>query len=1549
MSFLSKILARFWFHFVLLTISFSGVVFAQQQNIAEAWDQQGLGFYLKKVVSNTTICSGQTFSYTIYYSLPAGTQTATISDAVPPSLVVHSVSISTACGTPTVSAPTPGTSGTVSLSYGSGSIPSGGCSGSMTIVVSFPNGVTCNGTSARNRVCINATIKTTQGLQTVEFCTPFVSTTAQASNPWQIQKNLSGGTWQGGNCPWKVVGDTVTYTICVFKNNPAPCGSYGQLNLVGGIVTDVLPSGVQFISATPSTGVSVSGSTITWNVGNLSATQPYNSSCVTIKAYYPATQFPTGSQITNTATLTGQLGSQSSPCSQFTLSSTICWEKVLPAPPTTQVSLFKWGSTNGQPGCAGTYWIRFCNTGTTTLPANSVVIRDTLPATLTPTSASSWPNLTTTTSGNIVTATLNSPLSPGSCTYVTINFTIALSATPNSTISNCSWAQVQGLASIQSCWSFVVNAPAPSPCVWKEICSPQNSYALGQTIRMRLRVQNIGGQPISGATITDNLDPNFQYIGNPMYYVSNAWNTPCNPTVGSGGVMTWSPTPSLSASGQTITVSNVTIPAFCQNVFWNGCGMYGNNTVPYYWIEFDVKIRDTAGLGNIPNFFSMSGGGLSSSVNSNTVLVLTTGQVGFSLGKEVAPDTSSWTSTLNVAPGGSLYYRLQMLISSGSVPLRHATFVDLLPRDASPSDNRILPNPCLNRGSQFDIAYQGLMLANPVATLYKNTASGQASANGIAPIGLFPTSCGTNTSWTAGTPAAGDNNLGVYFTSAVGASPVPTVIFKAQASSNATAGQIACNSFAAGGAVRHYLNSSTVQDVAVSPLESGNVCIGIDSTSKCYSVKITQSPTVIGQTPQGCKYRLVVALNNPGTTTLQGCVTSPQGTVIPSTFTVPVGSSTLTLQFIDTPPQDNFACIYFGVQDPATGACSICDSVCFDLPPCPSDTCCPEEVKIDVKCKEKDPAGNMVYQICASGVIKCKAMLILSTADGTLSPSTFSLSPGNFNICTDFTDTPPTTGVVTIHFVVVGGGAILCRDSVRIQLPECPPQQERCCSLLRPVLQTSISSWHPSGAVVIAGTASAGLPLQRFSATIVRAQRKVVPNIVPAPTATWQRIFGDFTSGVASNPPGPLSVLTPFSRELVWGIQCTQQTSPGSFKLTALFPPAPGWKQRDTLLFTVRYSFTDCECRTCDTLVTYTVVRPGKKIIFPWDMVTITERSPGLVRMTIPPKTFDEEDTSFSVRLTAIELRSPDVRLSGRIVGPREGGEDLLAQSDDGTLVLIPGLNGDEIELELEGVQGVLQARYHYCCLDVDGDGYCEVDYRIGDQRERPRGVVVKDEGQVDNVRTFALAVVNTSKVPLSSPTLVLSPKPQPDGTIPQILAQGGPSQRQFIVIKCSSTGKCHYTINYDDFIEAGMALRPVYLTISGSSQGRMDRVTLEYELRDGDVVVGQGEIELEGAVSGIEDSGDGSAESMHPRINAVIPNPAVDAATVSLWLPRQMSGARLELYDARGGLVSARELTLPAGSVAVEINLSSFTNGIYNLILRTADGISTKQLVIVR
>jgi uncharacterized repeat protein (TIGR01451 family) len=186
-----------------LALVFSLFVLAPSAT-AQSWvaEAQANGFTLKKVVSDTAINTGQTFSYTIYFSIPAGATNVTISDVLPSTLEFLSASFTSPCGAPTVVAPAVNSmGGTYSLSWAS--VP-GGCSGSFTITVRFPNGITCPGTTARNRVCETAMLNGTP----IDLCTPFVSTSALATDPWEVNKWVIGAAYQGGACPY-ATGDSV--------------------------------------------------------------------------------------------------------------------------------------------------------------------------------------------------------------------------------------------------------------------------------------------------------------------------------------------------------------------------------------------------------------------------------------------------------------------------------------------------------------------------------------------------------------------------------------------------------------------------------------------------------------------------------------------------------------------------------------------------------------------------------------------------------------------------------------------------------------------------------------------------------------------------------------------------------------------------------------------------------------------------------------------------------------------------------------------------------------------------------------------------------------------------------------------------------------------------------------------------------------------------------------------------------------------------------------------------------------------------------------------
>jgi hypothetical protein len=225
-----------------------------------------------------------------------------------------------------------------------------------------------------------------------------------------------------------------------------------------------------------------------------------------------------------------------------------------------------------------------------------------------------------------------------------------------------------------------------------------------------------------------------------------------------------------------------------------------------------------------------------------------------------------------------------------------------------------------------------------------------------------------------------------------------------------------------------------------------------------------------------------------------------------------------------------------------------------------------------------------------------------------------------------------------------------------------------------------------------------------------------------------------------------------------------------------------------------------------------------------------------------------------------------------------------------------------------------------------------------------------------DKVRTFSIAIVNTGAAALRSPAVSLQPLPQPDGTVPVIIAQGAPNVANLtssappaaltieMAVGASALGVFEETV-----LEPGAVLRPMYITVSGAKQELLDAVEVEYELLEGDVVVGRGRIRLEGAISGTK--GDNGGEAAAVRISSLYPNPTGDAVTIGITASAPLSNATVLLYDALGRLVGTllEDATLPAGTTAVPVSVGHLPSGTYTVVLRSSAGTAARQMVIAR
>ena len=1441
-------LTKLSFKFILGMIIFIGSIYSLN---SQSWvsEVSQAGIILKKVVSDTIVPSGQSFSYTIYYTIPAGATNVNITDNLPPGLEFLGHSVNSACGTPTVTAPALNSmGGTFSIAWAS--VP-GGCAGSFTITVAFPNGVTCPGTTARNRACISATV----GSKDYEFCTNFLSTSATATNPWNINKYPVGLAYIGGNCPWATGSDTITFQVCVYKN----VGTTGQLNLVNAVVRDTLPTGAQLVSS--NCGATQTGNVITWNVGNMSAIPAYNSACCQFTIYYPPAQFPNGSNISNSAYLSGSLGPTQNPCSNFTTSATTCVKKQSYQSGT----ISKWAYTNGQPGCAGQYLIYICNNGTTNLP---IVAVDTIPNSLTSISLGTvWPaGISATLTGNVVNITGSLP--PGNCGYVYVNFTIPNNATIGSTITNC-----VHLTSIQpnlsSCVSFTVATPAPKACLWKEVCQKQASYTPGSIFRYRLRIQNIGGQALSGTTLTDVLNPNLEYVGNPSFYTSNTWSIPnCKP----------SPTPAEQWSGvtlssnpvnNTVTATLPSIAAVCQNIFYSNCGMYGTGGVPYYYIEFDVKVRDTSALGNIPNKFTLSGGTLGTTTEtSNTEMVLVTGVVGFNLQKQVKkPTDATYSNGVSVPAGSQVNYRLK-LNSSGTAALGHITFVDLLPRNASPADQLILA-PCSNRGSQFNVSYLSVLGTpnpNPVFPSNNNTAL-IANVNNYLPTGapgnVFTTGCGTNGTWATGL-SSGASNMGIYFgATAVGLTGAEYQ-FTAQVDSAAQPNQTACNTFAASGWTKHLIQSNILNYQIAGELESPKVCLQIDSNV----------------TPKRCL----------------------------------------------------------------------------------------EDVKLDIDCKGEDPAtGSTIYTVSLQASSCTPGVLILSSPDGTFSPATFSLVSSPWTINSTFTHTNA-NNPIKIYFTLQCNGEI-CRDSIMRDLPPCDQGEpgtgiKDCCKEFNKKFDTPKISWNSgTGLVSLSTNMSAGPnPIQEFNATIVSAQlRRVCGNSVTA----WGRIFGDVTSGTLAVTPGSgPQLITPFSRTANWGPDsCVSWNNGANLSLNMLFPPFSGGKFcRDTLKFSIKYTFTDCNCVTCDTTISYTVVR--RFTFIPWD----TEVGVGIgigggklsvnkLQQDLPSKTsivmenfnngkfwiINPSDPDNSTIIHGLEFTSNEVNLTEL----SNNGNPGIVEGNTAFILseVKPGNTGD-IDLIFDNADKKnkfdIQVRFLYSIEGMEEPIFSEpVNYQAYVAGNGGDVVGVDKENQPNLIRTYSIYLHNQNeyKEVLSSVALKTAGQHK-------IIAVGPPmNDENGVRIFPLKQEDGSYIVALDglgESIQPGDKVVPIYLTISGidSKDPAIDFTT--FDLMDN--IISKGKVQLSDPVAKVQDNGDVEINSISAH-----PNPAKDLMTVTINALSNLNNSDVVIRDLSGKIVQvvAKSSNFAIGAHIYTVNTNDLQNGVYFIELNNGANSISEKIVI--
>ncbi|RLD58451.1 MAG: hypothetical protein DRJ01_12545, partial [Bacteroidetes bacterium] len=1069
---------RLQYSLLLLLILLLPKINMGQAPIPNEAEWSGGGYSLKKITSNITIPSGVNFSYTIMFSAPAGATSISIMDEIPTSLIVVNVPTPASVNgvTPTVT-----TTGTPQVNevvnYSLIGLPSGSASsGSFTIVVQFPAGTTCDGASARNRAAI---------LTDDWHYTPYVSTMATAVDPWKISKSILSGAVvnpNGGSCGYMIAPDgTAKYRLYVTQNSPYWGNATGQMNMSGAVVTDVLPAGATMVSST--CGATQTGNVITWNVNPtsylLDASNPYEYYYCDIEVYYPAASFPAGTFIYNDATLSGVICNQS-----VTHNSNQTCVEVIDYTPNLSANFKKYISlANRVPGCTGIYTIVFCNNGTG--PLSAFDINDAVPAGVTvdqikiynanatttvdlninssplATGINSYYDSGTLSSVNNIQLQMTGTLPVGNCLYMYVYFTVNSNPT-GTVVTNC--ASFDGLANpltlSDACVSFTVEAGEPKPCLIKDICSPQTDYEPGDILRFRVRVQNIGSADLTGATLQDMLHSNFNYLGNESYYVATNYNPSCS----SGGGIPVGTTPWSGVnpmhSGNNLSWTLPDIPSDCQLFYSAYCGTYGTSALPYYFIEFDVEVDSTALPGVTPNSYDISGGNLPSTVTSNTVNVLVVASFGQEVEKQVSTDGgSSFSSSGVVSPGGSARYRLNYKNTS-NVPVTSINLVDLLPLNDGPTDDWLILNRTVPRGSSFGVTYNNahstaLLPGGSITSPSPNYSPGNSICLPI--FGYSPGGC-TPPAW-SGSP---DQNIKIDYSSLVLGSNVKLMEeFDVLIPANAAIQQTACNDFAAI-STTDFLLDGTPQSISLTPIAAPPICITVDSISSspcCDSVQVEQVSDPTGQGEccvriiTDCKVKAIeVSVSNGIISSASwNCGALPSGFVGQSSFTFAASGCMVDMTNCFTPDQPGTVTVTYTINFENGEVCK--ETIELDCGVIPTDCC-------DSLIVEAYNNPDLGGECCARLVSECEVDSVLVTiANGTFASASWNCGtiPAGYigqssytfdaNLCPVDLVTcvnPDQTGVVSISYLVYFNNGEKCEKYIKL---EC--EAESCCDSIK--------------------------------------------------------------------------------------------------------------------------------------------------------------------------------------------------------------------------------------------------------------------------------------------------------------------------------------------------------------------------------------------------------------------------------------------------------------------------------------------------------------------
>ena len=367
----------------------------------------------------------------------------------------------------------------------------------------------------------------------------------------------------------------LVYTISVTN--------FGPSSASGVVVTDALPAGVSFVSASGN-GIN-SGGVVNWTLGTL-ANGAVSNVTVTVTA-------PASGSLTNIATASSPTGDPN-PTNNVTLPVITTVTPLALA----DVAVFKSGSTNINAGSAMVYTITATNMGPST--ASNVVVRDNLPAGVAFQSASgsyslsnnvvTWPGMTLAMGASAnITLTL---IAPASGSFVNVASSTSDTPDPNMNNNNGSAAGSRVSTSVTPVADLVVLLSGPTNAM------------VGNSVVYTIIVTNGGPSTASNIVVNDNLPAalSFSSASAGGSFSNNVINWPTISTLANGGSTNFT----VAVTATNIGVFTNVASAFASTLDLNPTN--NNGTSPASQVQTTVSLAEFAlGVSGAPVFNPQTG------------------------------------------------------------------------------------------------------------------------------------------------------------------------------------------------------------------------------------------------------------------------------------------------------------------------------------------------------------------------------------------------------------------------------------------------------------------------------------------------------------------------------------------------------------------------------------------------------------------------------------------------------------------------------------------------------------------------------------------------------------------------------------------------------------------------------------------------------------------------------------------------------------------------------------------------------------------------------